>query len=111
VHTFPNFLSPELAAALLLLQSDANFLLALHSHRSLIQLQDCWLTFSTSLQEYPKWGSESWVPTADECIAARVRTSGIVEEQFVIDEVVRRARHPASARLTVRFGLAGVQGV
>jgi len=61
---------------------------ALAAHRTSIQLQDCWYTFSKSLTDYPKWGNENWVPTADECIAARVRTSGIVEEQFTIEDIV-----------------------
>ena len=77
-----------MAQALLDVQHDPSFAQALQAHRTAIQLQDCWYTFSRSLEQFPQWGGETWIPTADECIAARVRTSGIVEEQFTIEEVI-----------------------
>ena len=52
------------------------------------QLQDCWKSFSKQLVEsYPKWGGPGWSPSTEDCVAVRVRTSGIVEEQFVIEGV------------------------
>jgi GTPase SAR1 family protein len=82
------FLTPELAQKVKRLIQDTSFQTAL-SKRSTFQLQDCWQSFADQLvKEYPTWGGETWVPSVSDCVSVRVRTSGIVEEQFIIDKIV-----------------------
>jgi GTPase SAR1 family protein len=75
-------LTPELANAVNLLMKDPMFLQT-YERRSDFQLQDCWKGFADACQNYPTWGGPSWTPSVDECVRARVRTSGIIEEDFV----------------------------
>ena len=60
------------------------------SRKNLFQLQDCFSYFADSLQAYPTWGGPQWVPTEEECVRARVRTSGIIEESFEYKNVTFR---------------------
>lgn len=55
--------------------------------RKEFQLQDCWSTFMDQVKKYPEWGGDDWTPSVEDSIIARVRTSGIVEEHFVIESV------------------------
>lgn len=56
--------------------------------RTEYHLQDCFTNFMESLvNNYPEWGGKAWVPSIDDCVRARVRTSGITEESFEIDNV------------------------
>ena len=52
------------------------------------QLQECvpvfWQEF---VKEYPAWGAAKWIPSVDNCIRSRMRTSGIVEIEFEHDRV------------------------
>ena len=77
-----NTLTPELARAINTLTSDEMFQKA-YDRRSEFQLQDCWNGYAESCKDYPTWGGPDWVPNVDECVRARVRTSGIIEEDFV----------------------------
>ncbi|KAH9251356.1 hypothetical protein BASA81_010767 [Batrachochytrium salamandrivorans] len=46
-------------------------------------LQDCFLVFAQKLVEgYPQWGGEEieWTPTIEDCIRARVRTTGVTKQ-------------------------------
>lgn len=75
-------LSPELAAAVNTLMKDPLFLQT-YERRSDFQLQDCWKGFADACSAYPVWGGPNWIPSVDECVRARVRTSGIIEEDFM----------------------------
>jgi guanine nucleotide-binding protein G(t) subunit alpha len=75
-------LSPEIAMAINTLMTDPMFLMS-YERRSDFQLQDCWKGFADACINYPTWGGPSWIPTVDECVRARVRTSGIIEEDFL----------------------------
>jgi guanine nucleotide-binding protein G(i) subunit alpha len=75
-------LTPELAEAVNKLMQDPMFRQT-YERRSDFQLQDCWKGFADSCAGYPAWGGPNWIPTVDECVRARVRTSGITEEDFV----------------------------
>jgi len=75
-------LTPELAKAINTLMKDEMFLKT-YERRSDFQLQDCWKAFADSCANYPTWGGPGWIPSVDECVRARVRTSGIIEEDFV----------------------------
>lgn len=52
-----------------------------------IQLQDCWYTFAEELKAYPAWGGDGWVPSVEDCVRARARTSGIITESVVIEDL------------------------
>jgi len=80
------YLSPDLAAQLKKLISSDQFKTAIDRRRE-FQLQDCWLEFSQELLTKAGWGLEEWVPSTEDCVSVRVRTSGIVEEKFVIDKI------------------------
>lgn len=70
-----------------LLLADAGFQQAL-LRKNEFQLQDCWMSFAEHLQSWPNWGGPKWLPSIDDCVACRVRTTGIQEEEFKIDSVV-----------------------
>lgn len=53
-----------------------------------LQLQECVYEFVQELQTYPAWGGLKWTPSVDDCIRARVRSSGVAEEHFVIEGTV-----------------------
>ena len=50
-----------------------------------LQLQECVFEFVKGLENYPTWGGPKWVPSTDDCIRARVRSSGVAEEHFTIE--------------------------
>jgi len=61
------------------------------ARRNEFQLEDCVLEFYPALvKSYPKWGGPNWVPAESDCVRARVRTTGVAEEHFVIDGVTFR---------------------
>ena len=48
-------------------------------------IHDCFDGYVQSLLKfYPAWGGEGWVPDAQDCVKARVRTSGIIEDELHI---------------------------
>jgi guanine nucleotide-binding protein G(i) subunit alpha len=55
--------------------------------RNEYQLQDCWLPFANKLAQFPEWAGPKWLPAVDDCVACRVRTTGIQEEEFKLDNV------------------------
>jgi guanine nucleotide-binding protein G(i) subunit alpha len=57
-----------------------------HGHE-LVQLQDCWFVFAEELKQYPVWGGAGWIPSADDCVRSRVRTSGVIKEELEIDGI------------------------
>jgi len=84
----PSKFKPEVASLMKIVIPDPGFQTAL-SRRSTFQLQDCWDGFAASFMEkYPAaWGGPDYLPTSEECVAARIRTSGIVEEKLIIHNV------------------------
>ena len=76
-------LLPEVAQAVRKLWTAPEFK-AVFELRSSYQLQDCVSYFAEACatQGYPAWGGPNWVPTVEECVRSRVRTSGIIEEDF-----------------------------
>jgi GTPase SAR1 family protein len=56
-----------------------------NKQRRAVQLQDCWFEFAEKLKAYPEWGGPGWIPDADDCVRSRVRTSGVIKEELVID--------------------------
>mmetsp|Transcript_9383 Transcript_9383/g.16437 ORF Transcript_9383/g.16437 Transcript_9383/m.16437 type:complete len:373 (+) Transcript_9383:307-1425(+) len=80
-------LSDTTAAAIKTLWEDEDFQ-ATFRERAKFQLFDCYGDFAKSVsKKYPDWGGPNWMPSVDDVMKARVRTSGIVEEKYVIDGV------------------------
>jgi hypothetical protein len=50
-----------------------------------VQLADNYHDFCKRLREYPIWGGPGWVPTVDDCVRARARTTGVAKVDLVID--------------------------
>ena len=82
----PSYLTPDQARACLDLLDDDGFAACL-ARKSEFGLQDCWATFVQELRNYPAWGGEQWIPSTNDCVIARVRTSGIIEESFTLNGV------------------------
>lgn len=77
-------LPPDLAKQLTdAIYSDEAFTVAMKERN--LQLQDCFATFARELQSYPAWGGPGWVPSTDNCVRARVRTSGVVKDEVMIN--------------------------
>ena len=80
-------LSPAAAAAIKTLWLDDQFQ-TIWLARAEYQLFDCYPDFAKKCtKEYPDWGGPGWIPSVSDVTKARVRTSGIVEEQYNIDGV------------------------
>lgn len=88
LDTTPRFLGPDLVVALRALISSPEVQSAV-LQRAKFQLEDCWLTFSQELVmgSNAQWGTESWIPNTEEVVAARVKTSGIIEQKLRIQNV------------------------
>jgi len=52
-----------------------------------VQLQDCWMVFANEFKDYPSWGGKDWIPSVDDCIRCRARTTGVVKEVIGVDGV------------------------
>mmetsp|Transcript_19482 Transcript_19482/g.34746 ORF Transcript_19482/g.34746 Transcript_19482/m.34746 type:complete len:355 (+) Transcript_19482:385-1449(+) len=75
--------------AILVLWNDKDFR-NVWEQRSHFQLQDTWHEFIESLKDYPAWGGPDWTPTTEEILRCRVRTTGVVDEQFVVKDIKLR---------------------
>lgn len=53
-----------------------------------LQMQECVFEFVQELKSFPAWGGMKWTPSVEDCIRARVRSSGVAEEHFVIEGTV-----------------------
>eukprot|EP00924_Labyrinthula_sp_SR-Ha-C_P005125 maker-scaffold_1-snap-gene-22.61-mRNA-1 protein AED:0.01 eAED:0.01 QI:137/1/1/1/1/1/2/133/370 len=79
-------ISEELAKAISTLWADEQFQKTF-AERASFQLFDCYGDFATKIADYPTWGGPDWTPSVSDVMKARVRTSGIVEENYNIDGV------------------------
>ena len=58
------------------------------ARRNEFQLEDCVLEFYPEfVKSYPAWGGPDWIPSESDCVRARVRSTGVAEEHFVIEGV------------------------
>jgi GTPase SAR1 family protein len=56
--------------------------------RSKYQVQECFFPYLKScIALYPEWGGASWIPSADDCVRSRTRSSGIIEVEFEYEKV------------------------
>jgi GTPase SAR1 family protein len=79
-------LSPNVSDALKVLWKDYTFQKAV-VQRSKFQLQECFLHFFEEAQNYPAWGGPAWIPSVEDCVRARVRTSGVIQINLKIDDL------------------------
>jgi len=76
-------ISPNVADALKQIFADEGFATAIEESKS--KLTDCFFYYLEEFRTYPVWGGDDWVPTADDCIRARIRTSGVIKDEIKID--------------------------
>ncbi|GBG26257.1 Guanine nucleotide-binding protein subunit alpha [Hondaea fermentalgiana] len=81
--------SDEVVEAILLLWENPEFK-NIWEHRSHFQLQDTWHEYVEELRNYPKWGGPDWIPSKDDILKSRVRTTGVVDEEFVVKDIKLR---------------------
>lgn len=82
----PVNLEENIAAIIKRHVEDEEFLKVVEGHgQEKVQLQDCWFVFKEEFKDYPKWGGVGWIPSADDCVRSRVRTSGVIKEELEID--------------------------
>jgi len=74
-------MNDEIAEAVNLMWSDPEYQ-EVWSQRSHFQLQDTWHEYAESMKSYPAWGGDAWVPSMEDVLKSRVRTTGIVDELF-----------------------------
>jgi GTPase SAR1 family protein len=79
-------LDQSMVSAMMTLLATPVFMQAV-ARRNEFQLQDCWMTFSEEAKNFPTWGGPGWMPSVEDCVACRVRTTGIQEETFVLDNI------------------------
>jgi len=66
--------------------NDEDFREARVTQKNAINLQDCWDVFADEFTStYPKWGGQDWIPSTEDCIRSRTRTSGVVQENVNVD--------------------------
>lgn len=75
-------LNEEIVAAMRELYKDPVVQETLSKHRSRYQLQECFLPYFESVQNFPTWGGPIWIPSEDDCVRSRVRSTGIIEVEF-----------------------------
>jgi len=73
--------------ALRVVSKDAAFVRAMDL-RSKFQVQECFFPYLEScVSQYPAWGGPQWIPSVDECVRSRTRSSGIIEVEFEYEKV------------------------
>ena len=82
LHEETKTLEPATVSALQVLWNDPVFQSAIE-HRSQYQLQECVLPFFREVQTYPAWGGPDWIPSVDDCVRARIRSTGVIQVDFV----------------------------
>jgi len=80
------FLTPEQAADMNAVWASA-LVVDMVKERQKFHLQECVVSYFEQLKTYPAWGGAGYVPSVDDCIRARVRSSGVVEEPITVDGV------------------------
>lgn len=78
----PVKLTDAVAEAFKVLHEDPVIKETLEVHRSKFQLQECFLPYFDEVLTYPSWGGPIWIPSEDDCVRSRIRSSGIIEVDF-----------------------------
>ncbi len=81
-------LTPEIHDSLMKLWSESEAFKESYARRSEYHLFDGFKHYAKKLKEYPSWGGEeSFCPSIEDVLQSRVRTTGIIEETYLIQEV------------------------
>mmetsp|Transcript_4470 Transcript_4470/g.7645 ORF Transcript_4470/g.7645 Transcript_4470/m.7645 type:complete len:355 (+) Transcript_4470:227-1291(+) len=102
--------TPEVVGHLQLMWKDKDFR-QIYDKRAHYQLQDTWSEFADALVNYPAWGGPEWVPTTEEILRCRVRTTGIVDEEFNVKSVKLRMMDVGGQRNERRKWIHCFEGV
>jgi GTPase SAR1 family protein len=103
-------LTPEVAAAVNTLWADKG-MREMWAKRSQIQVQDSWVEFANACKDFPKWGGPEYVPSMEEVLRLRARTSGVVDEPFSINGVKFRMLDVGGQRSERRKWVSCFDGV
>jgi len=80
-----SFISPIVADVILELYfEDSPFRDTVITKANEVQLHDCYEHFCLKLKEYPAFCGKTWVPTVEDCIRSRARTTGVCQCDIVI---------------------------
>jgi len=79
-------LAPEVAQAVTTLWNDPIFKKT-WEQRSNIQITENYGVFAAKCSQFPEWGGKDWIPDRDDFLLARIRTTGVVEDEFDIGGV------------------------
>jgi hypothetical protein len=53
-----------------------------------VGLQDCFRVYAAKLlASFPAWGGPDWIPDVEDCVRARLRTTGVMKHQMKIQNV------------------------
>lgn len=80
-------LTQEIADAIVGLWDNDSGVKQAFKQRSKFQLQDNYDYLVDSVRGFPEWGGPKWTPNVNDIIRARVRTTGIVQEELQIKGV------------------------
>lgn len=75
------------------------------------QLQECFNEFADALEGYPTWGGPEWIPTDEDILRCRARTTGVVDSTYKIGERVFRVIDVGGQRAERRKWLKLFKGV
>ena len=81
-----DYMNHAFAALVNELRADENFTRTLREKSKELHVQDCFFVFFEKIKNYPVWGGKDWIPSVDECVRARTRTSGVVKELCVLND-------------------------
>jgi len=103
-------LEPEVAESLIILWTDPVFRKTF-DNRTKFQLQECWAVYMEKAMTYPKWGGPDWIPSVEDCVRARIRSSGVVEEEFEVEGATFRVMDCGGQRAERRKWIHFFEGV
>jgi hypothetical protein len=69
-----------------LYSTDAKFKETIRGKGNEVQLTDNYHEFCKRLRDYPAWGGPGWIPSVEDCVRARARTSGVAKMDLVIEQ-------------------------
>lgn len=78
-------MTPELAGAIQLLWQNED-VQSIYTANAEYQLQECFNEFADALENYPEWGGPEWVPSNEDILRCRARTTGVVDSLYKIGD-------------------------
>ena len=84
---------------------------AIYEANSEYQLQECFNEFANAVEKYPEWGGKEWVPSNEDILMCRARTTGVVDSMYKIRDRVFRVIDVGGQRAERRKWLKLFKGV